>query len=92
MRTKNIVLAAGAALCAIFAGSSRAELIELTNGKVLQGKVNEGRSGDDGLAPGDYRACQGHRIRVLSGNGTGARPETAPPITPHRSRQAGSLG
>lgn len=50
MRTRNLFLALGAAVLAIAAGGARAELIELANGHVLQGKIMQGQTTDEGLA------------------------------------------
>jgi hypothetical protein len=50
MHTRNLVLAVGAAFAALSAARARAEIVELTNGHVMQGKVLDGRTDDTGLA------------------------------------------
>ena len=50
MHTRNLLLAIGAGLVTLAATGARAELVELTNGHVMQGKVLDGRTTDDGLA------------------------------------------
>jgi hypothetical protein len=48
--TRILVLAFGAGLAALAARGAQAEIIELTNGHVLQGKVLDGKTTDAGLA------------------------------------------
>ena len=54
MRKLNTLLCLTVAAAAMCAGSARAEVIELTNGSVLQGDVVAGRSDDTGLAVNVY--------------------------------------
>ncbi len=54
MSKQIFVVAAVSALAALCARGARAELIELTNGQVLQGDVKESQSTEDGLAVDVY--------------------------------------
>lgn len=54
MRNRNLFLVLGAALCAVGARDAKAELIELTNGHVLQGDIKDGQTTDEGLAVNLY--------------------------------------